>query len=699
MSAAYDAEIDEMPEEEAQGFDLVSAPQSSNLADELSDEELTEIGRRVVDEFEIDERSLRENGWSERLENAMKLAMLAKEAKTYPWPNASNVKFPLLITAAIQFNARAYPAIVDGFNVVKGKVLGEPNDQKRDRAERIGRHMSWQLLEEMKGWEEDTDRLLLVLPIVGSLFRKTYFDPIRGYNCSHIVLPDKFVVNYWARDLDSVPRVTQVCEYYPNEIETRFRSSLWTRQELGRTPDDDDQAPHEFLEQHRLWDLDEDGYEEPYIVTVHRETAKVVRIVARFDADKIKLNQKGEVVSIEPVQYFTKYSFLPSPDGGFYDMGFGTLLHPLNETLNTTINQLMDAGHLANVQGGFIGAGVSIKSGNLRFQPGEWKKVDATGAALAQNVVPLPVKEPSAVLFNLLGTLIEATKEVTATKDILTGDQPANTPVGTTLALIEQGLKVFSAIYKRIHRALKHELGLLYRLNSLYLDPQVYFTFQDKEGVAAQADYAADDVDVLPVSDPTVVTDMQRIHRAQFLMQFRPDPLMNGQEINRRVLEAASIPDVKELFAPPPSGPPPEMMAKMAELEAKNRDLEIKAAQAVVSNAKTLADILAVLSNLGKSQQKGPSGETQTVDNGIDPAVPLMAQQLLQAAHEEMNGQVQQPDVRGVEGAPADAGVSPVPQGPAGSIGPAMVDNGSGVIPGAPDQGPPDGGAGPVGMG
>ncbi|MCR5876942.1 hypothetical protein [Phenylobacterium sp. J367] len=325
----------------------------------------------------------------------MKLALQTKEEKSYPWPKASNIKFPLISTAAIQFNARAYPAMIDGPNIVKGAIKGRPTPEKQDRADRIGKHMSWQLLEEMDDWEEDTDRLLIQLPIVGCAFRKTWFDPLKGYNCSHLVSAGDFVVNYWTRDLETCPRATHVLPpMYPYEAEEKMRSGLWLRVDLGRAPDaaNDDDAPHVFLEQHRLWDLDEDGYPEPYIVTVHKETERVVRIVARYDETGVEMSEEGEIVRITPTRAFTKYGFIQAPDGSFYDIGFGTLLEPLSATINSTINQLMDAGHLANVQGGFIGDGVSIKSGNLRFKPGEWKRVTSAGANLQQSIVPLPVK-------------------------------------------------------------------------------------------------------------------------------------------------------------------------------------------------------------------------------------------------------------------------------------------------------------------
>lgn len=677
---------------------LLAAIRSPNLADELAAAALARIGAKVCEEYALDVDSLKAEGWYERQEAGMKLAMLTKEAKNYPWPNAANIKFPLITSAAIQFAARAYPAIVDNSNIVKAKVLGAPTPEKRDRADRISRHMSWQLLDQMEEWEGDTDKLLHVLPCSGNVFRKTYFDPKKGRNVSELVPSDRLVVNYWAAPLDVCPRVTQVCDYYPHEIIAKFRGGLWREIEYGQAEgsDGDEDAPHVFLEQHRLLDLDEDGYPEPYIVTVHRETERVVRIVARYDETGVQFNARGQVYCIEPVRYFTHYQFIPSLDGSFYAMGFGTLLVAMNETINSTINQLMDAGHLSNVQGGFIGSGVSMKSGALRFTPGEWKRVDTSGAVLSQSIVPLPAREPSAVLFNLLGLLIDAAKEVTATKDILTGDSGgANEPVGTTLARIEQGLKVFSAIYKRINRALKQELACLYRLNRLYGQPQEYFTFHDVEGVVSQQDYAADDLDIVPMSDASMVTDMQRMGRAQFLMQFMGAPGMNPQEIERRVLTAAGIQDIDSLFMPAPQGPSPEQMQALAELELQKKELEQKDRDLDLKEASTRADV----ANKEATAQKTVT-ETALLAPELLPAVQAMIQQAVAmtlAASEERNAAVQRADLSGMAGVPADQGVPSVPQGPAGDPGQAMG-GGGGIAPGPADQGAVAGGTGVPGL-
>jgi chaperonin GroES len=584
---------------------LIGYIKAVNIADDMDEADLDRIGMAVKREYDIDVNS--RSDWKDKSEKAMDLAMQVAKDKQYPWPKAANVIFPLMTSAAIQFAARAYPAIVQNRNVVKGVVIGNddgtpviapdgtpavqagpdgqpqimwqiPPGSKQNRADNIGEHMSWQLLDEMPEWEPETDQLLHLLPIIGCVFRKTYYDPSKGRNMSLMVSAFDLVVNYKAKSLELAPRVTEQLQYYPYEIEEMYRSGVWRKPdtEFGYADDGqsgDPDAPHEFLEQHRWLDLDEDDLSEPYIVTIHKKTQKVVRIVARFDADGVHLGKDGKVVRIEPVHYYTKYDFLPNPDGGIYGVGFGQLLRPLNEAVNTTLNQLLDAGTLQNTGGGFIGKGLSMNAGAIRFVMGEYKVVNVAGGTLRENIVPMQFPGPSPVLFNLLGMLIEAGREVASIKDVLTGEQMgANTPATTTLAIIEQGLKVFTAIYKRVHRSLKSELNKLYRLNRVYGDEQSQYKVGDTWKTIAKQDYVQGS-GVEPVSDPTMVSDMQRLGRAQFLMQFANDPYSNGYEIRHRMLDAANIPNIDKVLNKQ-AAPNPEVMAKGMEIEIRNKEAE-----------------------------------------------------------------------------------------------------------------------------
>jgi len=360
-----------------QGTNIQSLIDSVNIAEELSEQELNTIGYEASEGFERDLRS-RET-WEHELDEWTRLAMQVREPKTWPWPRASNVKYPLLSTAAMQFAARAYPSLVpSNGQVVKAKVIGKDQDgQKYERAQRVSLYMSYQVMEEMDGWEEDMDKLLIMLPIIGTVFKKTYWDPVEQVNCSHLVLPKNLVVDYWAKNLECAERVSEIIEMSARKLKERQMSGLFMDVDLGTPnphfqqtnmkpnppPSDDKSTPYQIIEQHTYLDIDEDGYPEPYIVTFERVSRKVLRISPRFGMDDIYTDDQGKLQKICATQYYTKFGFVPNPDGRFYDIGFGVLLGPLNEAINTHINQLTDAGTLNNLQSGFIGKGLRLRMG------------------------------------------------------------------------------------------------------------------------------------------------------------------------------------------------------------------------------------------------------------------------------------------------------------------------------------------------
>ena len=601
---------------------LVRLLDADNALDLLDDAEIAMIGQRTMQEYDIDKTSL--NDWTEKNKKAMDMAMQVKEAKTFPWQGASNVKYPLITVAAVQFSARTYPAIMAEQRVVKGKVngddsgmyqvqldqngqpaidpnTGEPIKQeilpagiKQQKADRISTHMSWQLTEEMEEWPEEMDRLLMTLPIVGTSFKKTYFDPTLGRNVSETIYPENLVINYKAKTLKTAPRITQRVFLYPYEYEERVRTGMYRPIKGLQSSEEDPDAAMEFLEQHRREDLDGDGYSEPYIVVVHKDSGQVVRIVACFDEDDISLNDDG-VSAIARCEYFTKYGFIPNPDSGVYDLGFGHLLYSLSSSVDSIINQMIDAGTVQNAGGGFVGDGLKIRGGNLRFKVGEYKRVDVKGGKIADNIYQMQHPGASQTLFSLLSFLVESSKDISSTKDILSGEhQNANIPATTTLAMIEQGLKSYTAIFTRVHRSLKSEMKKIFTLNRKYLEDEHYFAFLDEDGVIAREDYSDKEMDVTPVTDVNVVTDMQETARANFLMQFAGDPFIDPKEVRRRVLKAAKIPDTDALLVDPPQPPPPAPDPRLIKVESESRIAIMKEQRErvndMISNLKTIAE-------------------------------------------------------------------------------------------------------------
>ncbi len=576
IELVQDESADESAPAQSPAKFLQSIMKTPNIIPRLDGEVVRKIGFEVTRGYDLDKGSRAE--WEKQTKTAMDLAMQVSTEKTWPWPKAANVKYPLITTAAIQFSARAYPAIVKGQDVVKGEVIGpDPQGEKKARAERIGQHMSFQVLEEIEDWDEEEDKLLLQMAIIGCAFRKTYFDTMLGRPCSDLISANDLVFDH-ATPWKKLRRKTHKLNLYKNDVIERIRGGIFAEIELGlpEGKDNDEDGYFEFLECHCWYDLDGDGYKEPYIATVKKDTSECVRILARFDDTGIYLNDNQEITQIKPVEYFTKFSFMPNPDGGSYDVGLGILLNPINETVNTVLNQILDAGTLQNTGGGFIGGGLKMKGGAAKFVPGEFKPVDVTSGKISDSIYHLQFPGPNAVLFQLLGMLIDAGKDISSVKDILTGDQQVNQTATTTLALIEQGQKVFSAIYKRVHRALKQEFKKLYRLNRLYLLPQDYYRFQDKVEVIYLDDYQGDDTDIAPVSDPTLVSDAQELTRAEALMKFVGDPMFNQLELRKKYLSALKEQDIETLLVKEPPAPPidPAMIQKMQQdMQVKEQNL------------------------------------------------------------------------------------------------------------------------------
>jgi chaperonin GroES len=575
---------------------------SANIAEMLDQRDLNTIGFNTITEFNLDKES--RSSWEKRVEDAMKLALQVAEAKSFPWANASNVKFPLITIAALQFHSRAYPALVPGADIVKVDHQIDDNQDPQvvkeveDRNRRVEKHMTYQFLKQDECWEGEMDKVLITVPIVGCAFKKTYWDFNEDHPVSENVLAKDFVVSYWTKSLKDCDRQSHVIYLSKNDIISRQRRGIWGDFKFTSTqvipedtltaaqnksqgvsqPQSDPATPYEFIEQHRWEDLDGDGFKEPYIVTVHTDTRQVVRIVANYFDSSIKRNSAGEIISIKPESYFTKYSFIPSPDGGFYDIGFGILLGPLNESINTIINQLIDAGTMATTAGGFLSRGVKVRGGNYNFAPLEWKHVDSTGDDLAKGIVPLPVREPSEVLYTLLSTLVNYGERIVGSTDIMVGENVGqNTPAETSRTMAEQGMKVFAGIFKRIYRSLNEEIRKVYRLNQLYLPQE--FKYSGSSVLAA--DYQDAPTDLRPASDPHVVSDSQRIMQAETLKQTAlTTPGFNVYKVMRRYLEALKVPNIEEVL-PDPKGPNaiqqgPDIKVQVEQIKAEERKLSLE---------------------------------------------------------------------------------------------------------------------------
>lgn len=604
----------------AANYDDLAEPepiQIGGIAYALSESDLSSIGSDVVNDYDRDKNS--RSDWEDKAKKALnRAAQEEMPAKNFPWPNASNVSYPLLTVAALQFQARAYPAVVKSDEAVSVKVFGvvpeidpmvekilatpapegqEPPPEyqqaqqaaleheqavmnrrkKTARAKRVGDYLNYQLFYEIPEWESDTDAMLLALPIVGCAFRKTFVDPDTQKIRSRYVPAMNVIVPQSATDLRTTPRVTEeMHDVYPYQIKQREFSGAYMP--LGDTTKaDDDQCGRLLLEQYRMMDLDDDGLEEPYVVTVDHETAKVLRIEPGW-TQRYPENPDEAAVRFDRFQPYTMYSFIPDPKGRFYPIGFGHLLDPITDIVNTIINQLNDSGTAQIAGGGFISGGLRLQGAGqtnvFRWRPGEYKVVNAAPGQLQASIWERTFPNPSDVAFKMLELMLGAAKDITGVSDVITGQAPSTAPVGTTMALIEQGLQSFTAIFKRYWRAAKDEYRTLYDMIGAYGSEEDYLAVIDDPEANFEADFTPEGKDVVPVSDPTVSTKLQSIAKGQFLLT-QVGQGLNDREIRLRAFRAMDIDDPETLI-PVPTPPPGAEEAQQAAVAAAEADIAVK---------------------------------------------------------------------------------------------------------------------------
>lgn len=586
-----------------------------NVATLLSKEQADAIFAEATDGYRRDKSSRAD--WEKRYAQAMNLAMQVREHKTFPWEGCANVKFPLVTVAALQYQAKAYPALIDGRSVYQGYVEGkDETGQLTEVAERVGLHMSWQCLQQDMGWEEDSDKLLLVQAIVGCVFRKRWFDPVKRYQRSKVVVPADLVTNYYTKSLAESSRYTHKFYLTRNNIVERIQSGMYTKMDIQEMPpaatgensedetteaederqgvtagETDHVTPYLIGEQFCWFDLDGDGYEEPYIVTFDLNTKQGWRIAARYNPSGVTLNNDDKVISIKAIEFFTKYSFIPSPDNGFYDMGLGSLAGPLNDSVDAAINQIFDAGTMATLGGGFVGRGFKSKGGPFSFRPHMWVPTDSPGDDLRKNILPLPVREPSNVLFQLIGFLVQYAERIVSATDIQVGESPGqNMKAGTAEILNQNGAHVYTAIYKRTWRAIRDEGQILYDSNRIYLDQDVDFRdLTSGLGITIYPkDYSLSKVVIVPAADPHIVSDSERRDQASMLVKNAfTMPGHNRYNAMKRMYKALKIPNINEILEPPtqpgPDGQPQPAKdypqppnPKMLEVQVKQKAQELK---------------------------------------------------------------------------------------------------------------------------
>lgn len=555
------------PEEYSQaGLDAVPTEPAfgDNLAESMSDTDLAYIGQKIVERFEWDERS--RTDWQERERKG--ILMMGVSEKTEGGANfegSCKVVHPMLAEACIQFQARAIAEMWPADGPVKTQLLGYPTDEGQAQAKRVEGFLNYQYTVLMPEAFEELDKLLFRLPLSGSCFKKVYPNPVTGEMSADFIEPAYFVVPYTATNLANAPRYTHVILVNANDLKKQQVNGFYRKIELvnpnetaqidnivkdaidsseGRVRTDflDDQR-HTLLEVHCDYDIpgheDENGVALPYIITVDKDSHLVLGIRRNWREEDPKKKKRV---------WFVHYKFLPGL--GFYGYGFLHVMGGLSRAATGALRALLDAAAFANLQGGFVSKDCKLKRENKSIAPGEWVETDSSMEDLQKSFMKLPYDEPSRTLFMLLGSLDELGRRIAGTTESMTGEGSNTGAVGTTVALIEQGLKVFSGIHKRLHEAAGREYQLIAQLDKEFMQQEEYpYNVPGEARQLFKADFD-ERVDVLPVSDPNIVSQTQRISQAQAVLQLSQQAggLYNQREVHKKILTSLRIDNIETLL-------------------------------------------------------------------------------------------------------------------------------------------------------
>lgn len=531
---------------------------NENLAEVLDDSELTELVGDLIGDYDDDIASRRD--WIQTYVDGLELLGMKVEDRTEPWPGACGVYHPLLAESVVKFQAETMMETFPAQGPVRTQIIGKETPQKRDAARRVQDDMNYQLTDRMIEYRPEHERMLWGLGLAGNAFKKVYYDPSMGRQVSMYVPADDVVVPYGASNLESAERVTHVMRKTPNELKKLQRDGFYRDVELGDPENTLDEVEKKIaerlgfrattddrfkllemqvdlvIEDDKFRDKDDEGIALPYIVTIEKGSSEILAIRRNWQPDD-KLKAKRN--------HFVHYSYVPG--FGFYAFGLIHLIGAFAKSGTSLIRQLVDAGTLSNLPGGFKTKGLRVKGDDTPISPAEWRDVDVASGTMRDNIMPLPYKEPSQVLYSLLGTIVEEGRRFAGMADLQVSDMSANAPVGTTLAILERSLKMMSAVQARIHYSMKQEFKLLKHIIADYT-PESY-SYEPEEGnrKAKKSDYK--NVDVLPVSDPNAATMAQKIVQYQAVIQLAQGApqIYDMPFLHRQMLEVLGIKNANKL--------------------------------------------------------------------------------------------------------------------------------------------------------
>jgi len=560
--------MEEMPMDE--GFD-------ANLAEAIDPNELNTIAIELVAGIEKD-KSSRED-WEKTYTDGLKyLGMKFDQERSEPFEGASGVIHPLLGEAVTNFQAQAYKELLPSNGPVKTQVVGKYDQMVEEQAQRVADFMNYQIVHVMEEFDEELDQMLFYLPLAGSAFKKIYYDEALGRAVSKFVAPEDLIVPYFTTDLENCPRITNVVKMPENEVKKLQAMGFYRKVEVGTADNEEySQVQEEIDELSGLepsydmgevsvlyeihCNLDIDGFEDvdengemtgvklPYIVTIDTNTNNILSIYRNYAEDD-PFRKK--------IEYFVHFKFLPGL--GFYGFGLTHMIGGLSKASTSILRQLIDAGTLANLPAGFKTRGIRIRDEDTPIQPGEFRDVDAPGGSLRESIQPLPFKEPSGTLLNLLGILVNAGQRFASIAEINVGQGNPNAPVGTTLALLERSTKVLSAIHKRLHNSQKKEFRILSNVFQEYLPQEYPYNVANANNTIKLTDFD-DRVDIFPISNPDIFSQSQRIAMAQEMMQLvQSNPEVHGPsgiyESYKRMYAAIGVDNIEQILVPPPQTEP-----------------------------------------------------------------------------------------------------------------------------------------------
>jgi hypothetical protein len=543
----------------------------ANLAEFLDDKILGEIGSDLQEKY-TDYKSSRQD-WEQTYIKGLDLLGFTYKTRTQPFRNASGVTHPVLAEAVTQFQAQAYKELLPAGGPVRTEIVGLSDRNKEDQANRVKDFMNYQIMDVMKEYEPEFDQMLFYLPLSGSTFKKVYYDAMLQRAVSKFIPSDDLIVPYTATSLEDAEAIIHVIKISENDLKKQQVSGFYKDVDLGEPPLQQDEIEKKQLELQGIRiskqadvftllechvNLDLEGFEDkdqngeptgiklPYIVTIEEGSMEVLSIKRNYKADD-QLKKK--------TSYFVHFKFLPGL--GFYGFGLIHMIGGLSRTATQALRQLLDAGTLANLPAGFKMRGIRVRDDAQPIQPGEFRDVDAPGGNLKDAFMPLPFKGPDAILLQLMGVVVDASQRFASIADAQVGDMNQQAAVGTTMALLERGSRVMSAIHKRIYAAMKQEFELLANVFSSYLPPVYPYDVVGGQRQIKQADFD-DKVDIVPVADPNIFSQSQRISLAQTQLQLaQSNPQIHDlYQAYRKMYEAMGVKDI-DLILPAPQQPQP----------------------------------------------------------------------------------------------------------------------------------------------